>query len=409
MSTSFNKARIVRMGVEVTTSEHYMHYEIPGEKTQQRKRQDGVSNPNMRSRETQGSNAENTSLLSKTPVSENGGTLPASSRPVISNTQVAAPAVGRLKQPTLVLFNSLLKMTDRQRIAQALQGFDINMPMENKATMLEDALVAKSVLLGGTELIKTLMEMGARFDLVSPDRARVLETAIEIENLDLVKSLISRCKDKGSRVMHEMLHDTVCNVKPKIAIELLKEMTTIDPSLIKKNDPQILNTLFFKAVFSRDLELIKMLWDATSNIDINACVHDGQTALSTAAGIAEPEIVEFLLSKGAKVNGTDEFKRDDAVVNVLAGRASYVRGMSANERAQYKQKKLETLQKLLEVKDVSIDFNTNIERSNGASEALYEIAADDSRNTVGGPEFVVRLAQAHLRQASKRTGVSLES
>lgn len=405
MSTSSNKAGIVRVGVEFTTSENYMHYEFPGEKAQQRQRQDGISNPKVRSGQTQGGNAENTSLLSKTPVSGNGGTLTTSSQPVISNVQMAVP--GQLKKPNLTLFKSLSRMGDCQKIKEALLGFDVHMPMENKVTMLEDALVIKAVSLGGSALVQALMEMGSRFDLVNPDRPRVLESAVEIDNIDLVTSLISRCKDKSSQAIHEALLDAVRGVKPKIAAALLKEMPKIDPSLIKKNDPQILNKLFAEAVFLRDLEIIKMLLSIAPDIDVNAHVSGEQTALSIAAGIAEPDIVEFLLSKGAKVNGANKFDRDDAVVNVLAGRIDYVGRMNADERELYRQKKLKTLQKLLEAKDVSIDFSPRVIRSHGRKETLYEIAAANGPYIVGGSEFVTCLAQAHLRLASKRTGVLL--
>jgi len=209
--------------------------------------------------------------------------------------------------------------------------------------------------------------------------------------------------------MHKALLDAVRNVKPKIALALLREMPKIDPSLIEKNDPQILNKLFAEAVFLRDLEIIKTLWDKASGIDIHARVTGEQTALSVAAGIAEPGIVEFLLAKGARVNGTDKFNRDDAVVNVLAGRINYVLMMNIEEREQYRQKKLETLQKLLQAKDASIDFSRRVTTSHGENETLYDIAARNGRKIVGGPEFVTCLAQAHLRLASKRTGVPLES
>ena len=407
MSTPFNKAGIVRVSAEVATSEHYLLFEMQGDKAQQRKGQDAVSNPNMRSGEIKGGNAENTSLLSKTPVSVSGGILITSSRPAISNAQIAVP--GQLKQPNLALFNSLSRMTDCREIKQALIGFDVNMPMENKVTMLEDALVQTDIRPNRAILAQTLMEMGARFDSVNPDRSRVLEAAIKIDNIDLVKSLISRCKDKGNQAMHKALLDAVRNVKPKIALALLKEMPKIDPSLIEKNDPQILNKLFAEAVFLRDLEIIKTLWDKASGIDIHARVTGEQTALSVAAGIAEPGIVEFLLAKGARVNGTDKFNRDDAVVNVLAGRINYVLMMNIEEREQYRQKKLETLQKLLQAKDASIDFSRRVTTSHGENETLYDIAARNGRKIVGGPEFVTCLAQAHLRLASKRTGVPLES
>ena len=406
MSTPCNKAGIVRVSAEITTSEHYLHFEMPGEKTQKRKGQGAVSNPNMRSGETQGGNASNTSLLSKTPVPEGGGTLITSSRPAISNTQATVP--GQLKQPTLALFNSLLKMNDDRKIRQALIGFDVNMPMENKVTMLEDALVQTDIRSTRSMLAQTLMEMGARFDSVNPDRSRVLEGAIKIDNIDLVKSLVSRCKNKGNQAMHKALLDAVRAVKPKITLALLKEMPKIDPSLMEKNDPQILSKLFAEAVFLRDLEIIKTLWDKAPGIDINAHVNNQQTALSIAAGIAEPDLVEFLLAKGAKVNGTDKFNRDDAVANVLAGRINYVLMMNVEERAQYRQKKLETLQKLVEAKDVSIDFSRRVTTSHGENETLYDIAARDGRKIVGGPEFVTCLAQAHLRLASRRTGVPLK-
>lgn len=395
MSSPSGKARVVHMGAEVGGSEFNMIHETPVGKVPERQRQNAVSNPEVRSKETQASNAENTPLLSKTAVSAGGIALNNFSRPVISDGQ-AASAAEPLKQPNLILFNKLLKMTDREKITQALRGFDINRPMENKITMLEHALVAKAVSLGSTTFVQTLIEMGARFDLIIQDCPRVLQAAIEIDNLDLVKFLISHSEGKNREEMHKALAYAVMQCEPDLALAIIKSLGKIDSSLV--DVPYI----FAKAAVLNNLELMEQIF-FLAKPDINAPdMVNGYTALAYASGFAASNVIEFLLSNGAKVNGTDEQLSNNAVATALIGLSKRtLSSLSDEEMMHYRHRKLEALQTILGAKNVSIDFDVKIPEGMYTTRynTLFDLAAK------AGPEFVTCLAEAQLRQAFRRTGV----
>nr|WP_217345959.1 ankyrin repeat domain-containing protein [Noviherbaspirillum sp. L7-7A]MBV0880316.1 ankyrin repeat domain-containing protein [Noviherbaspirillum sp. L7-7A] len=400
MSTSFNKAGIVRVGVESTTSEKHMHQEVPGEKTQKRRRQDAISNPTVRSGEKQGSNAENTSLLSKMPVSKNGRTPNTSSQPVIPNAQVAVPAGNRLKQPTLALFNSLLEMTDFREIDKALQGFDINMRMENNRTMLAHIFIDKNLTRETMAFIGCLRQKGAEFYLTSEDFPKALRVAVALGDINLINILILTSEGQKAEKQHDALHYAVVSREPKLALQLLESMEKIDPSLIS------VPLLFAKAAILNNLDLMEEIF-FLAKPDINATdMVNGHTPLQIAAGYGSTNIIDFLLRKGAEINPESKWHGNNALVSALHGLSQKtLNEFDKDEIADYNSRKLKAVQMLLDAKYAEIDFTAKIPEGPYTTryDTLYGLAQK------AGPEFVACLAEAHLRQASRRTGLPISA
>jgi hypothetical protein len=402
MATSFNKAGIVRVGVETTASDHYMHYEMPGEKTQPRKRQDAVSNPNVRSKNAQGNNADNISFFFKKPVSDNGAGLATFTRPVISDSSVATSAVRTLKQPNLALFNSLAENNDINEIIRGLQGVDINQRMENDVTMLEAALLPKT----HKTLAQALIKMEARFDLLETRHYGMVFSATKVGDRSLLNYVLSKvvtddseCPDLfdyspslyARQDMHFAFAYAISFGWLSLSLDLKKSIGTLDPSGLNGEGMQI---LFSDAVASSNLELIKWVWDA-GRVNADLLSQYDCPVLSTAVENSAKDVVEFLLSKGASVTRFD----NHAVRVVLRQPGKLSMG---KEEATCDKKRIEILNMLLDAKDVAIDFTKKISVSHDKSCTLYELAAE------AGSEFVSCLAQAQLRQASKRTGVPLD-
>lgn len=396
------KAFIVSLGNTLTASGQHTDYQVRGESAQQSKKQDSVSGPNMRSRETQGGdNSENTRLLPKNPGEDSGKKLTAPTWPVILGSEVTASTAEPLKRPTEALFLSLLEMgkadffgTDSKKIAQALQGFDINMPVKDNLTLLDAALFANADGSDSITVVQTLIKMGARFDLVDPARPEVLKGAIKSNNIDLLKSLISRSKGKNSKEMHQVLNYAISRCEPELALATLRSMGKINPSLID------VDHLFSRAVALNSLDLVQLIY-FIANPDINKLGSDGSTALAYAATYtAPPSIVEFLLSNGAQVNGTDKDLRSNAVAAALVGVSERtLANLNDKEISLVRQKKLQTLQTILAAKNVSIDFGMNIPEGPSTTSTLFGLAAK------AGPEFVACLKDAQRRQESRGTGI----
>lgn len=281
-----------------------------------------------------------------------------------------------------------------EKIAQALLGVDIDKPMKGNITMLEAALFAKAQGTDCSTVAKTLIRMGARFDLVDPDLPRILKGAMEINNDDLVKSLISRSKGKNSEELHQALTYAVSKSEPELALAAIKSIGIIKSSLID------VTSLLSQAVALNNLELVIKIWLHTKP-DINKPNFDGSTVLAYAATyMASPEILGFLLFEGAQVNGADTSPRSNAVAAALIGVSERtLANFDEEERKVLKMKKLETLETILDAENVSIDFDMKI--PNGRSfTTLFDLAVK------AGPEFVACLEKAQLRQASGRTGMS---
>ena len=402
MATSFNKAGIVRVGVEMIASDHYMHYEVPGEKNQPRKRQDAVSNPNMRSKDAQGNNADNISFFSKKSVSENGAGLTTFSRPVISNSSLATSAAKSLRQPDVALFNSLAKNNDVDEIIRELQGVDINQRMENDVTMLEAALLPKT----HKALAQALIKMEARFDLLETRHYGMVFSATKVGDRSLLNYVLgkvvtddSECPDLfdyspslyARQDMHFAFAYAISSGWLDLSLDLKKSIGMLDPSGLHEEGMQ---RVFSDAVESSNLELIKWVWD-TGTVNANVLNQFNYPVLSTAVENSAKDVIEFLLLKGASVTQSD----NHAVRVVLRQPRKMSMG---KEEATCHEKKIEILNMLLDAKDVSIDFTERMSVSDDKSCTLYELAAE------AGSEFVNCLAQAQLRQASKRTGVPLD-
>lgn len=401
MSTSFNKPGTVRAEVEFPHSRNYMQYGVSGEKTQECQRQEPISGPTMRSGVKQGNSAENTSLLSRT-ASGNGRTLITSRQPVIPNLQMSVPAENQLKQPTLELFNSLLQVSDPHEIERALQGFDINMRMENNRTMLAHFLIEKCFSRETLVFLGCLRQKGAEFRSTSKDFSRLLTVAVGLGDINVVNNLISTSRGKKEKMQHDALEYAVVHREPELAFQLLESMGKINPSLIS------VPFLFAKAAALNNLELIEKIF-FLAKPDINATdMVNGHTPLQMAAGYGSTKIIDFLLSKGAQLNPDGEWNNDNALVSALYGLSKRtLREFDEDEVVDYNSRKIKAFQMLLDAKYMEIDFAARIPEGQYTTryETLYELAKK------AGSEFVTCLAEAQLKQASRRTGVpsSVES
>ncbi len=153
---------------------------------------------------------------------------------------------------------------------------------------------------GNVELLKTLLAKG-----VKPTNAALINAAQGGRNfaapLSLYKYFVEDLKldplaagKDGNTVLHNVVRKP--NQEEIIAYFLAK-----GADVNQANEDGV--TPFMNAVAGRDLPLIQSLADKVKNID--ATNKKGETALAIAVAGSSPDVVDFLLSKGADVKSID--------------------------------------------------------------------------------------------------------
>lgn len=87
---------------------------------------------------------------------------------------------------------------------------------------------------------------------------------------------------------------------------------------------QNINESFLKAIYAKDFSLMEKL--LKEGADINASLREGMsTPLAEAAYLGDIAVIDYLLSKGAKVEGTEKFPNSPIYFAIYKGRLSIVK------------------------------------------------------------------------------------
>ncbi|WP_394748862.1 ankyrin repeat domain-containing protein [Spongiimicrobium salis] len=174
-----------------------------------------------------------------------------------------------------------------------LQSADINKKSGNQSNLLHFATYCSN-----EDVFDYLLEKEIDFDHTNKFKDTPLMYAVLRRNLKMTKALI----DKGATV-NTVNNDNLTPLYNAVQSDHMELVTLL---LNAKADVNLGTSLLHKAVLNNNLELVKELIDNTTNIETKNDY--GNTPLALAIREGNPEIAEFLITKGATLKNVPQYK-----------------------------------------------------------------------------------------------------
>lgn len=189
------------------------------------------------------------------------------------------------------------------------QGIDVNLSDEEGITALMEAAINNSK----PEMIRFLLDSGARIDMISKHGGSALSYATQYNNSEVVKLLLAETEKFAGKPVSEkdLLLKAAVNTDPEVVKLFLTRKIDVNSIDNSGRTP-----LLFAARFSTP-EVVKTL--VTAGADVNICDDYGYSALMAAAEMnVSPEIIKILVDAGARVDFSDKEQGKTALDFALA-------------------------------------------------------------------------------------------
>jgi ankyrin repeat protein len=166
-------------------------------------------------------------------------------------------------------------------------------------------LITYAIIFNKPDVVKLLIEKGARIDIVDSEERSVLFMAIKFNFIDIIKLFLLYNKsligisilDIRDRNQNILLHYAII-LKNLEIVKLLLENGS-NPNLTEKNGYNSLHL----AIYSRNFDICELIFK--HNIDVNAKCNTGESALHLACNLQLTKISALLVANGIDVNLQD--------------------------------------------------------------------------------------------------------
>lgn len=187
------------------------------------------------------------------------------------------------------------------------ENIDINIRDETNNYLINYAIIFNRI-----DILKILLEIGARIDILDNDGRTVLYYPVKFGYTNIIKEILEFNKNIIGLSIHD-IKDESEHIPIHYAIrfnniEALKLFIEYGSNLSIADDNGY-NSLHL-SIFSRSIEIVKIITnkriDSDTTLDINSKTKTGDTALHIACNLQEKEIVEILLKNDEiEINAQD--------------------------------------------------------------------------------------------------------
>ena len=306
----------------------------------------------------------------------------------------------RSKAEKVAVLRHALITADREKTLHLLdRGVDWRMPDEEGAEPIHDAALG-----GDSELVKMLLEMGADPNQKSQlGRTPVCE-AVYTRRLGAARVLLEAGADPNVRPHTGAPPLLEAGIRGSLQIMRLLVPYRADPNVTTDYGQRY--TALMHAAEGGDVDLVRMLVERGA--DIEATDVHGKRALMQAAVYSHLHVVAFLLDCGGEVNATDQAghtalwwanKENPELIRFLLERGARVDGQGYNDRSVIA---TAVLRGQLDVIRSLLKSRAPLEPLNGQGQSALQAAAE------AGQYAVVRLlldeTAADVNYQDKNTG-----
>jgi ankyrin repeat protein len=186
----------------------------------------------------------------------------------------------------------------------------------------ENHLITYAIRFNKKEVVRILLERGARYDVVDRAGRSILYDAIESDFIDVLKIVLEHSQNAVG-VMITDIRDSNGNIPVHYAIKFKNlpaiQLLIASGSKLYIADEDGYNSLHM-AVKTKDIEIVKAVTSVISNLDSKTL--KGETSLHIAINYQYNDIVKHLLDQGADPNIADD-ESDFTPTHYAAGWDNY--------------------------------------------------------------------------------------
>lgn len=202
-----------------------------------------------------------------------------------------------------ILFD-LIRKNRWDELKDMINNSDMNLDL-NIRDKQNNYLIIYAILFNRPDIVKLLIEHGARIDVTDTEERSLLYLAIKYNYQEILDILLKTNEDNIGVQIFDIRDKS--NYVPLHYGIIYNNITAIKKMLDRGANPNTYENRGYNSlhlsIFYRSYEMCKLILDY--NIDINSRCNSGETALHIACNLELFDIIELLLKRGINVNSQD--------------------------------------------------------------------------------------------------------